>query len=50
MVLFAPLTWPPWCVVYGRTLDPDSPGWSLHITAARTADTWHLLEVGFVYP
>ncbi|MCA1700432.1 MAG: hypothetical protein LC790_16640 [Actinobacteria bacterium] len=26
------------------------PGWSLHITAARTADTWHLLEVGFVYP
>ncbi|MCA1678132.1 MAG: hypothetical protein LC777_03885, partial [Actinobacteria bacterium] len=24
------------------------PGWSLHITAARTAGAWHLLEVGFV--
>jgi hypothetical protein len=26
------------------------PGWSAFVTAARTAGTWHLLEVGFVYP
>ena len=26
------------------------PGWSMHITAARHNDVWHLLEIGFVYP
>lgn len=26
------------------------PGWSMHITAARLNDAWHLLELGFVYP
>jgi hypothetical protein len=26
------------------------PGWSAFVTAAPTAGTWHLLEVGFVYP
>ena len=25
-------------------------GWSMHITAARLNDAWHLLEIGFVYP
>jgi hypothetical protein len=30
--------------------DLARPGWSLYLTAARVADTWHLLEVGFVYP
>jgi hypothetical protein len=30
--------------------DLARPGWSVSITAARTANTWHLLEVGFVYP
>lgn len=33
-----------------KASDLARPGWSMHITAARTADTWHLLEVGFVYP
>jgi succinate dehydrogenase flavin-adding protein (antitoxin of CptAB toxin-antitoxin module) len=30
--------------------DLARPGWSAFVTAARTADSWHLLEVGFVYP
>jgi hypothetical protein len=30
--------------------DLARPGWSVFVTAARTADSWHLLEVGFVYP
>ena len=30
--------------------DLARPGWSVSITAARTANTWRLLEVGFVYP
>jgi len=30
--------------------DLARPGWSVSITAARTASTWRLLEVGFVYP
>ena len=30
--------------------DLARPGWSLSVTAARTAGSWHLLEVGFVYP
>jgi hypothetical protein len=30
--------------------DVARPGWSVSITAARTANTWQLLEVGFVYP
>jgi hypothetical protein len=29
--------------------DLARPGWSAHITAAREKQTWHLLEVGFVY-
>jgi hypothetical protein len=30
--------------------DLARPGWSISVTAARTKDSWHLLEVGFVYP
>jgi hypothetical protein len=30
--------------------DLARPGWSVFVTAARTAGGWHLLEVGFVYP
>ena len=30
--------------------DLARPGWSVFVTAARTAGAWHLLEVGFVYP
>jgi len=30
--------------------DLARPGWSLSVTAARAAGSWHLLEVGFVYP
>jgi hypothetical protein len=33
-----------------KASDLARPGWSLFITAARSADAWHLLEVGFVYP
>ncbi|MGZ6576040.1 MAG: hypothetical protein ACXVHJ_34175 [Solirubrobacteraceae bacterium] len=33
-----------------KASDLARPGWSMHITAARAARTWHLLEVGFVYP
>lgn len=30
--------------------DLARPGWSMFVTAARSAGKWHLLEVGFVYP
>jgi hypothetical protein len=30
--------------------DLARPSWSVFVTAARTAGSWHLLEVGFVYP
>ncbi|MGO9751312.1 MAG: hypothetical protein ACLP8S_17665 [Solirubrobacteraceae bacterium] len=33
-----------------KASDLARPGWSVYITAARSAGTWHLLEVGFVYP
>ena len=33
-----------------RASDLAHPGWSMHITVARLGDTWHLLEIGFVYP
>ena len=33
-----------------RASDLARPGWSVSVTAARTQDSWHLLEVGFVYP
>jgi len=33
-----------------KASDLARPGWSLFITAARSADAWHLLEAGFVYP
>jgi hypothetical protein len=36
-------------VVPRKTSDLASPGWSMHIAAARLNDTWCLLEVGFVY-
>jgi hypothetical protein len=36
--------------VPSKASDLARPGWSIYITAARSAGTWHLLEVGFVYP
>ena len=33
-----------------KASDLARPGWSMHITAARLNDAWHLLEIGFVYP
>ncbi|MGH2742188.1 MAG: hypothetical protein ACRDN8_06825 [Thermoleophilaceae bacterium] len=30
--------------------DLARPGWSMFVTAVRTGQEWHLLEVGFVYP
>jgi hypothetical protein len=30
--------------------DLARPGWTVFVTAARTAGSWHLIEVGFVYP
>ncbi len=36
--------------VPSKASDLARPGWSVYITAARSAGTWHLLEVGFVYP
>ena len=33
-----------------KASDLARPGWSMHITAARVAGAWHLLEIGFVYP
>jgi hypothetical protein len=37
-------------IVPRKASDLARPGWSLFITAARTTNAWHLLEVGFVYP
>jgi hypothetical protein len=36
--------------VPSQASDLARPGWSVSVTAARTKDSWHLLEVGFVYP
>jgi hypothetical protein len=36
--------------VPSQASDLGRPGWSVSVTAARTKDSWHLLEVGFVYP
>jgi hypothetical protein len=33
-----------------KASDIARPGWSLFITAARSAGAWHILEIGFVYP
>jgi hypothetical protein len=30
--------------------DLARPGWLVSLTAARSAERWQLLEVGFVYP
>lgn len=30
--------------------DLARPGWSMFVTAVRSGQRWHLLEVGFVYP
>jgi hypothetical protein len=37
-------------IVPRKASDLARRGWSLFITAARTTNAWHLLEVGFVYP
>ncbi len=33
-----------------KASDLARPGWSVFVTLVRTAGTWQLLEVGFVYP